>query len=91
MFTSKQNLKYHNETQHSDKIHECKQCGKTFKAMQLLISHTRNAHNSEKKGPKVTCDKCGKIFKDKKGLEVHIAIIHDNLKKYECNLCNKKF
>nr|XP_005572766.1 PREDICTED: zinc finger protein 891 isoform X1 [Macaca fascicularis] len=71
---------------HTEKKHECNQCGKAFKRISNLALH-KKSHMGEKQ---YECKECGKVFNDSSTLRRHIRT-HTGEKPYECNQCGKAF
>jgi hypothetical protein len=75
MFQSKQALKYHEDTQHSNlcESHKCNVCEKTFKSFVALKNHLKFVHNEERKH---CCKSCSSKFKQKKHLREQYLRVH---------------
>ena len=74
-FQSKQALKYHEDTQHSNlcESHKCNVCEKAFKSFVALQNHLKFVHNEERKH---CCKSCSSKFKQKKHLREHYLRVH---------------
>uniref|UniRef100_A0A0D9S5S9 Zinc finger protein 891 n=1 Tax=Chlorocebus sabaeus TaxID=60711 RepID=A0A0D9S5S9_CHLSB len=73
---------------HTEKKHECNQCGKAFKSISNLTLH-KKSHMGEKQ---YECKECGKVFNDSSTLRRHAHMrTHTGEKPYECNQCGKAF
>ncbi|XP_054384458.2 zinc finger protein 891 isoform X1 [Pongo abelii] len=71
---------------HTEKKHECNQCGKAFKRISNLTLY-KKSHMGEKQ---YECKECGKVFNDSSTLRRHVRT-HTGEKPYECNQCGKAF
>uniref|UniRef100_A0A3B4X8D1 C2H2-type domain-containing protein n=1 Tax=Seriola lalandi dorsalis TaxID=1841481 RepID=A0A3B4X8D1_SERLL len=81
-------------------LHECCDCGETFRANRSLIVHRRIYHpgptaalerDEERRAPKTyICSTCGKQFPTSASLKRHL-IIHSGKKPYKCTLCGRGF
>ncbi|XP_056227501.1 zinc finger protein 665-like [Seriola aureovittata] len=81
-------------------LHECCDCGETFRANRSLIVHRRIYHpgptaaverEEERRAPKTyICSTCGKQFPTSASLKRHL-IIHSGKKPYKCTLCGRGF
>ncbi|XP_032127261.1 zinc finger protein 891 [Sapajus apella] len=71
---------------HTEKKHECNQCGKAFKRISNLILR-KKSHMGEKQ---YECKECSKVFSDSSTLRRHLRT-HTGEKPYECNQCGKAF
>lgn len=68
----------------------CEECGKEFKAEELLKRHFQSVHEDQEL---MMCNfqGCGKSFRGKLRLKMHSKIHQNNPKKHLCQFCPKKF
>jgi len=71
VFSSRINLKKHNETYHES--YGCTKCGKFYSSKNSLSVHMANVHRA----PSI-CPICTKSFKQKNNLQVHMQTVHIN-------------
>ena len=89
-FLLKGNLAMHKRYTHSDEVHGCEHCGKTFKNLKTLDSHLKS-HDENKQ--RYQCHLCINSYSTKQGLEYHISRVHEGVDTiiHQCHECGKKF
>ena len=86
-YTTKASLDNHLVV-HSEDLHACTLCDKTFVRLHSLKYHVEQAHCETK--PSFLCSLCGKSFTKKSNLNYHI-LIHTGERRYPCTSCDKRF
>ena len=81
-------LKFHIQTIHKKKRHNCEEFGKTFSQKVSLQLHMRTQHSTDK--PEFQCKYCQKTFSYLQNMVSHQESAHLKLK-HPCDLCSKLF
>ena len=84
---SKNVLKLHKETVHTERKFVCEQCGDCFKLPHQLRQHL--VKHSQDEELLLQCDVCGKEFKRRHTLRAHIMTHLE--KEFKCDFCGKEF
>lgn len=64
-------------------------CGKQYRSMSGLRSHTQAAHGSA--GVDLQCTQCGKTYSDRGALIRHVRSVHERQKRFMCLMCGEGF
>lgn len=70
-------------------VHQCHECGKTYKHYRTLWAHQRFDHGEGKTNHE--CTICDKKFTQKIDLTSHRNVKHDKIKPYSCDSCGRSY
>ena len=71
------------------KVHECKQCTKTFSRAGGLKRHIHTIHKGQKD---YKCESCKDLsFSQSSSLKKHIRTFHEGQQDFKCESCGKTF
>ena len=69
VFTSAQELRHHQFSEHKSKLHFCKHCNKYFVKKRYLQQHIKVVHTHPNR---FQCKNCGTAFSQKQKLQIHV-------------------
>ena len=78
---------------HTNDMHACPVCGKSYKSGQRLREHIL-LHDKNYVRPRYPCPVCYKTFTYRHNMQVHLMKLHRGKqppKRHECHLCGQKF